>query len=137
MKEIINLLHTQKCSCVIAGAAGEIRSFHQRGVADLYTLLCQEPQFLHGASVADKVVGKAAAALMVKGQIKELHTDTISTPALKLLQAAHIPVEYTQAVPYIRNCDNTGWCPLETRCYEEDSIDILFTIIDRFIKSKI
>lgn len=137
MKEIIDLLHSQKCSCVIAGAEGEIRSFHQRGVADLYTLLCQEPHFLHGASVADKVVGKAAATLMVKGKIRELYTDTISTPALKLLQKAQIPVEYVQVVPYIRNRDNTGWCPLETRCYEEESVDVLFTIIDRFIKSKV
>lgn len=137
MKEIIDLLHSQKCSCVIAGAEGEIRSFHQRGVADLYILLCQEPHFLYGASVADKVVGKAAATLMVKGKIRELYTDTISTPALKLLQKAQIPVEYVQVVPYIRNRDNTGWCPLETRCYEEESVDVLFTIIDRFIKSKV
>lgn len=136
MKEIIDLLHTLQCSCVIAGKDG-IRSFHQRGVADLYTLLCQEPEFLHGASVADKVVGKAAAALMAKGKIKELYTDTISMPALQLLQAAHIPVEFGEVVPYIRNRNNTGWCPLETRCYEENSLDTLFTIIDRFIKSKV
>lgn len=44
-----------------------IRTFTRRGVADLYDLLVQEPEFLHGASVADKVIGKAAASLMVLG----------------------------------------------------------------------
>ena len=53
-----------------------IRTFTQRGVADLYDLLTQEPDFLKGASIADKVVGKGAAALMILGGIRELHDHT-------------------------------------------------------------
>ena len=41
-----------------------IRTFTQRGVADLYDLLVTEPDFLQGASIADKVIGKAAASLI-------------------------------------------------------------------------
>lgn len=74
MEELINLLHSGGYSCVIAN--GEVhRTFTQRGVADLYDLLTQEPDFLRGASIADKVVGKGAAALMILGGIKELYTD--------------------------------------------------------------
>lgn len=65
MDELIRLLHEGGYSCVIRKE--EIRTFTQRGVADLYDLLNQHPAFLHGAQVADKVVGKAAAALMVLG----------------------------------------------------------------------
>ena len=65
MDELIRLLHEGGYSCVIRKE--EIRTFTQRGVADLYDLLNQHPVFLHGAQVADKVVGKAAAALMVRG----------------------------------------------------------------------
>ena len=65
MDELIRLLHEGGYSCVIRKE--EIRTFTQRGVADLYDLLNQHPVFLHGAQVADKVVGKAAAALMVLG----------------------------------------------------------------------
>ena len=57
MEELINLLHTGGYSCTIANK-GEIRTFTQRGVADIYDLLTQEPEFLKGASIADKVVGK-------------------------------------------------------------------------------
>ena len=56
MEELINLLHTGGYSCTIANK-GEIRTFTQRGVADIYDLLTQEPEFLKGASIADKVVG--------------------------------------------------------------------------------
>ena len=68
MEELINLLHSGGYSCVIANR-DNIRTFTQRGVADLYDLLTQEPDFLKGASIADKVVGKGAAALMILGGI--------------------------------------------------------------------
>ena len=47
MEELINLLHTGGYSCVIANE-GKIRTFTQRGVADLYDLLTREPEFLKG-----------------------------------------------------------------------------------------
>ena len=89
MEELINLLHTGEYSCTIANK-GEIRTFTQRGVADIYDLLTREPEFLKGALIADKVVGKGAAALMILGGIKELYTDIISTKALELLQKSDI-----------------------------------------------
>ena len=55
MEKLINLLHTGGYSCTIANG-GKIRTFTQRGVADLYDLLTQEPEFLKGALIADKVV---------------------------------------------------------------------------------
>lgn len=83
MEELINLLHTGGYSCVIANE-GKIRTFTQRGVADLYDLLTREPEFLKGALIADKVVGKGAAALMILGGIKELYTDVVSSNAMDL-----------------------------------------------------
>lgn len=46
MDELIRLLHEGGYSCVIRKE--EIRTFTQRGVADLYDLLNQHPVFLHG-----------------------------------------------------------------------------------------
>ena len=120
MEELINLLHTGGYSCTIANK-GEIRTFTQRGVADIYDLLTQEPEFLKGASIADKVVGKGAAALMILGGIKELYTDIISTKALELLQKSDIKVGFTEKVPFIWNRNHTGGCPVETMCSEVES----------------
>lgn len=85
-------------------------------MADLYALLREDSDFLKGASVADKVVGKAAAALMILGEVGELHADVVSRPALDLFADSGVCVSYGTAVPHIINRTKTGWCPLETCC---------------------
>ena len=99
MDELIRLLHEGGYSCVIRKE--EIRTFTQRGVADLYDLLNQHPAFLHGAQVADKVVGKAAAALMVLGGVREVYTDIISEPALAVLHKANISGVCSNSFSYL------------------------------------
>ena len=133
MEKLINLLHTGGYSCTIANG-GKIRTFTQRGVADIYDLLTQEPEFLKGASIADKVVGKGAAALMILGGIKELYTDIISTKALELLQKSDIKVSFTEKVPFIRNRNHTGGCPVETMCSEVESAEEILPLIGDFLE---
>lgn len=132
MEDIIQILHSGKFSCVISNN-DEIRTFSQRGVADLYYLLNNEPLFLNGASVADKVVGKAAAALMILGGIKKLHTDIISSNALELFNDSNIDVSYIEKVPYIINRDKTDWCPMEKICLNETSAVAILPLITNFI----
>lgn len=133
MEELISLLHSGGYSCVIANGE-KIRTFTQRGVADLYDLLTQEPEFLKGASIADKVVGKGAAALMILGGISELRTDIISTKALDLLKESDVKVEFEQEVPFIWNRDHTGFCPVETLCSEVKSVEEMLPLICDFIE---
>ena len=126
MEKLIRLLHEGNYSLVVAH--GEIRTFSGRGVSDLYALSGEDPGFLRGASVADKVVGKAAAALMILGEVGELHADVVSRPALDLfadsisrlaldlLAGSGVKVGYAEEVPHVINRSGTGWCPLETRC---------------------
>lgn len=132
MKELIDMLHAGGYSCVIANG-DRIRTFTQRGVADLYDLLVQEPEFLHGASVADKVIGKAAASLMVLGGVHEVYTRTISRPALQLLQEAGAMVTCDEVVDHIINRDRTGWCPLEQASRDLHSAKEIFPVIEKFI----
>lgn len=132
MKEIIQLLHEGEYSCVIANK-NEIRTFSQHGVADLYQLINIDPTFLNGAFIADKIIGKAAAALLIKGGIRELYTDVISQSAITLLLETNIKMTYKHIVPYIENRVKTGWCPMEKMCYEENSVEGVFLLIDGFI----
>lgn len=71
---------------------------------------------LRGAFVADKVVGKAAAALLALGGVEEVFADVISRPALDLLEKNAVGAGYRLCVPHIVNRTHTGRCPLETRC---------------------
>ena len=105
----------------------------RRGVADLYDLLQEDAAFLHEASVADKVIGKAAASLMVLGKVKEVSVHTISQPALQILQEAGIPVRYDEVVHHIINRDHTGWCPLEQASRDLHSVQEIYPVIQSFI----
>lgn len=133
MEELINLLHSENYSCVIANKE-KIRTFTQRGVADLYDLLQSDPDFLKDASIADKVVGKGAAALMILGGIKELYTDLISTKALELLSQWNVKVSFSEEVPFIWNRDHTGGCPVETLCNEVELPADMLPLIRNFIE---
>lgn len=132
MKKIIEILHNGNYSCVIANNA-DIRTFTQRGIADLFDLLKSDKPFLKGASIADKVIGKGAAALLILGEINEIYADIISQSALDLLTDTNIEISYGQIVPFIENRDKTGWCPIEKLCYEEETAESILPLIEEFI----
>ena len=133
MENLITRLHEGNFSCVIANKK-EVRTFTRRGIIDLYELQKQDTLFLQGAVIADKVVGKAAAALMVLGNISELYADVISIPALALLQNNNIPVTFSEAVPFIKNRDESDWCPLEICCSKAKTLEDIYPLIEEFVK---
>ena len=133
MGKNIKLLHNGNYSCVVRNF-NETYTFSERGVADLYGMVKNKSGFLKGASVADKVVGKAAAALMILGEIKELYTDVISLSALVLLREAGVEPDFGRIVPFIENRDKTGWCPLERICYNQSTAEAILPLIDGFIE---
>lgn len=132
MESIIDILHKGGYSCVMKNRE-EVRTFTQRGVADLYDLYQADSAFMKGAAIADKVIGKGAAALMVLGGFKTVYADIISTPALALLCEAGIETTFAQEVPHIINRDKTGWCPLETACMELNTVEEMYPVIQNFI----
>ncbi len=132
MNQLISLLHAGGYSCVIANRS-ETRTFTQRGVADLYTLYNNDPAFMQGATIADKVIGKGAAALMILGGMTEVYADVLSTPARKLFEQYGVKVSCAQEVPHIINRQQTGYCPLETACGEETDLQRLYQIITDFV----
>lgn len=129
MESIIDILHKGGYSCVMKNRE-EIRTCTQRGVADLYQA---DSAFMKGAAIADKVIGKGAAALMVLGGVKTVYADIISTPALALLCEAGIETSFAQEVPHIINRDKTGWCPLEAACMELSMIEEMYPVIQNFM----
>ena len=133
-QNIIDCLFIENCSCVIRNG-DEIRIFRERGVRDLYFLLKDDRGFLDGAFVADKVVGKGAAALMVLGGVGRLFADVISVPARALLEKAGVEVDYTLEVLHITNRTNTGWCPVEQLCRDcrtaEECLPLIIDFVER------
>ena len=134
LQELAARLHAEPCSCVIRQGA-QVRIFRGRGIKDLYRILTEEPELLDGASVADKVVGKGAAALMILGGVRAVHADVASTGALQLFDAQNIPVSCTLEVPHIINRAGTGWCPVETLCRDCRTAEECLEPIRNFIRT--
>lgn len=129
------MLHEGSYYCVVANF-DRIYTFTGAGVSDLYDMVKNKPCFLKEATVADKVVGKAAAALMILGSVNKVYAGIISLSALVLLRHAGIETDFGQVVPCILNRDKTDWCPLEKMCYQKESAEEIFPLIDDFIKNR-
>lgn len=85
----------------------------RRGVAPLLALL-DSGEDLTDFSAADKVVGKAAAFLYLRLEVKAVHGGVMSTPARDLLTAHGVSATCDTLVPAIRNRAGDGYCPMET-----------------------
>lgn len=133
-RDAINLLHYEKCSCVIS-KDGMVTICREHGISDLYRLFRQQPAVLYGAFIADKVIGKGAAALMILGNAKTVYADVISRPALGLLESASVETTYSECVPAIINRAGIGFCPVETLCAECDSAEDCLPMIEQFVNN--
>lgn len=135
MKELIDILHGENLTLVLKSSDGTIHRFTQRGVKDLLTLLTEQPELLHDALIADKAVGKAAAACMVMGDVKQVHADVMSEPALALLQRNGVKAEYGTLVDHIINRTGDDWCPMEKLSRDENDPAVIIQRIRNFFAS--
>lgn len=110
MQQLIEILRREKCSLVVKNH-GIVTTYSKPGVRDLEYLLDHDPEMLHGATIADKVIGKAAAAMVVVGGVKELYAEVMSTKAIPLLEEAGIAYTYGTLVDTIK--EEGGRCQLE------------------------
>ncbi len=135
MKQLINILHDEGLTLVVKSADGTLHRYTQRGVKDLLTLVTESPEVLRDALIADKAVGKAAAACMAVGGVRHVHADVMSEPALALLQAHGVKAEYGQLVDHIINRAGTGWCPMEQLSRDIDDPATIIHKVKAFFNS--
>ena len=135
MKELIDILHNEQLTLVVKSDDGTIHRFTQRGVKDLLTLVAESPETLKGALIADKAVGKAAAACMVVGGVKHVHADVMSEPALALLQQHGVEAGYGTLVDHIINRTGDGWCPMERLSRDENDPAVIIQKVKEFFES--
>ena len=135
MKELINILHGENLTLVLKSSDGTIHRFTQRGVKDLFELVNERPDVLHGAIIADKAVGKAAAACMVTGGVSRVYADVMSEPALALLQQYGVIAEFGTLVDHIINRTGTDWCPMEKLSHDINDPAAIITAIEGFLNN--
>ena len=78
------------------------------------------PEDLKGATVVDKVVGRAAAAIALDGGAARVHGLLMSEEARAFLEAHGVPATAERSVPRILNRAHDGLCPLEDAVKGQD-----------------
>lgn len=126
-------LDDTSASLVVMNKNGEIREFYNRRVIDIVSLIKSEENFLDGAIIADKVIGKVASALLVLAGVKEIYARTISEYAIEVLENNNIKYSFRNRVDYIINNDKTGMCPMENKFKDEKNLKVIY---DYFINKE-
>jgi len=134
LQEAIHKLKQDSLSCIAFREDFEYVST-LRGIKPLLQPLSQDPNYFRDAMLVDRVIGKSAAFLVIKGHIKSLHALTISQHALDLLDKHKIPVTYDQLVPYIINNAKTGMCPMEESVLNTEDVEEAFMILTEKVKA--
>ena len=136
MQSLIERLSEPAVRGILRTSDGKEYIFPHQGVRDLFTLLTEQPQALCGAQLADRVIGRGAALLLVKGQVGEVYAHVMSQGALAVLQEADIRVSYATLQPYITNRSGDGMCPVEQLTLATSSPDEAYRLIAQFLSTQ-
>lgn len=128
-EKLLTALNEQDSLGMLIYNQGQITAYSAPGVQDLLCLTVERPEVLKGAVVADRRVGKAAAALLITGEVKEVYTPLVSTPARKMLENAGIRVHASEEIPLMVNKDRTGLCPMESKLLDTDNAEECVAIL--------
>jgi len=90
---------------------------NKKGIAPMMGFIAENTD-LSGYSVADLVVGKAAAMLFVKCKIKSVFAAVLSSGGAAVLEKFGIPYECEKTTPSIINRDGSDICPMEKTVLE-------------------
>lgn len=107
---------------------GECLYSEKKGIAPMMDLIASGAN-LEGYSVADLVVGKAAALLFVKCGIKNVFAKTLSENGKKILERFGIDYEYETLAEKIINRAGTDICPMEKAVANTDDPEEAFKIL--------
>lgn len=116
-------LDENQYTCVIGTEDEVLFTSNDRGVKPLLDFF-QSDEYKHSnIYIADRIIGKGAAFLLIAMSIKGLYTPIISETAHQLLIQNDVNVVTNEVVPYIKNRTGDGRCPIESAVLDEDNTE--------------
>ena len=110
---------------------GQISYQDEHGIKPL--LIQIKKKGLKDAIVVDKLVGKAAALLMVYGGVKQVHTNIIAKDAMIVFEKYNIKYSANEIVEYIQNRTKDGLCPMEEKVKNIDKPKKAYKIFKKLV----
>ena len=132
LEKAIGLL-TGDLTCVLV-KGDTVYTSDKKGIAPLIGFI-NEGRDLKGFSVADRIVGKAAASLIIHAGIKEAYGEIMSEKGMDKLDEYDIPYSFKTKVPRIINRRGDDICPMEKTVQDIDDPKEAYLALNEKIKS--
>lgn len=102
-------------SLIVEGKEGLIYRSREARLLPLLDCIDKHYPEMLGATVLDKMVGRAAALLCVYARVGLILTPTVSEPAVETLKGFGVPFVALEKVERIMDLEQTGPCPMEKK----------------------
>lgn len=106
-------LSQKNLSLVVAKSGKVLFETKSHGINDLLKAINHLADSMKGSSVADRIVGRAAALLLTYSGVVAVFGVTISDGGIEVLRNNHVFHEFETKVPRILNLKKTEVCPFE------------------------
>jgi hypothetical protein len=127
------MIRDETASCVLLKDGKIICTGKGQGIAPLISIYENNPGALQGAFVVDKVIGKAAAMMIVLGGAKQAYGAIMSTSACEYLAAHGCGASYGERIDIVSNRAGDGICPLEQSVLTVDDPEAGYHILKETI----
>ena len=121
-------------SLVVAKGGVISHQIEGRGLSPVANIFREFPQALDGATVWDRIVGRAAAAFYAKAGVSTVLAHVMSEDAKTFLESRGISADALSLVPRIANREGTGECPMEVAVNGLDDPDKMIESIGKAMK---
>lgn len=111
IERAVELIKKEDFTCVFVKDTLEYGS-RERGVDPILSMI-DEGYDIRGCSVADKVLGKASALLLVYAGARAAFGEILSFGAWKVLSSNGVEYFFSKMVESISNREGTDVCPME------------------------
>jgi hypothetical protein len=106
-----------------------------RGVSGFLQAINQLENRLYETSIADTVVGGAAAALCTYSKVASVFAETISEEGIRVLEENNIAYQFETKVSKILNNNKTDICPFEKLVMDTKNPREAYIRLKRFAES--
>lgn len=115
-------------TCIVKSENKVVFTSMDKGVKPLLDYIGEKNDYQH-ITIIDKIIGKGAMCLAIKGKAEKVITPIISEKALEIAKAYDVDIAYEKVVPYIINRTRTGSCPIEKAVSTTDDVEEAYHII--------
>ena len=113
MSNYLNILEKTGNSLMIYKNGDLIFESSLKGIRPHLEAIKELGEKLEGSLMVDKILGRAAAFLVIYAKATEVITAVVSTPGKRIIEKFSIKLSYCEEVPHIKMKNGVIYCPFE------------------------